>query len=124
MNKFILTLPMLLLLGCATANVSKNLKMVAFDEKVDADNLKSVGNVEGKDCTWYVFGYGVGLAPDARSAFQSAANQTEQSLIPGQETKAKGPGLKMVRNVSVQDGGFNAWLLRRSCIIVTGVGFQ
>ena len=112
------------LVACASASISQKLSTVAFEDKVDPANLKSIGNIEGKDCTWYVMGYAVGEDPTVRNAFSNAVNQRESNLIPGQTKAAKGPGLKVVKNVSVEEGGFNAYIATRRCMIVTGAGFQ
>lgn len=112
------------LVACASANVAQRLNVVAFDEKVDPAAMKSVGTIEGKDCTWYVWGYALGEEPTVRSAFANAVNQKEMNLIPGQEKVTKGAPLKVVRNVSVEQGGFNAYVAYRRCMIVTGAGFQ
>lgn len=112
------------LAACASSSIAQKLSMVSFDEKVNPSETKSIGNIEGKDCTWYVFGYGLGEDPTVRNAFSNAVNQKEMNLVPGQKTAAKGPGLKIVKNVSVENGGFNAYLASRSCVIVTGAGFQ
>lgn len=121
---FGLILSALELTGCASANTAQNFSMLAFDEKAKSDDLKSIGNIEGKDCTWYVLGYGVGEDPNVRNAFEHAMNQTEGSLIPGQAAKVKGARLKGVKNVSIENGGFNAYVASRRCITVTGVGLQ
>ena len=110
--------------ACASAPVAKNLNMVSFEEETQSTPARPIGNIEGKDCTWYVLGYGVGEAPSVRNAFASAVSQKEQSLIPGQEAKSKGEALRGVKNVSVQQSGFDAWLVRRYCMVVTGVGLQ
>lgn len=112
------------LVACASANVAQNLSIVAFDDKATSESLKSVGNIEGKDCTWYLLGYSVGEAPSVRNAFLNAMDQREGSLIPGQRATVKGTPLKAVKNVTVEGGGFNAYIASRSCVIVTGVGLQ
>ena len=117
-----LLLSLVELTSCASANTAQNLSMLSFDEKSKADDLKSIGNIEGKDCTWYVLGYGVGEDPSVRNAFQHAMNQSEGPLIPGQAVKVKGAGLKAVKNVSIENGGFNAYIASRRCTKVTGVG--
>lgn len=112
------------LAACASSSIAQKLNVVSFDEKANPADLKSIGNVEGKDCTWYVMGYGVGEDPTVRNAFSNAVNQKEMNLVPGQAAVAKGPGLKLVKNVSVENGGFNAYVATRHCMIVTGAGFQ
>lgn len=112
------------LAACASSSIAQKLNMVSFDEKANPAELKPIGNVEGKDCTWYVLGYGIGEDPTVRNAFSNAVNQKEMNLVPGQAAAVKGPALKIVKNVSVENGGFNAYLANRRCIVVTGAGFQ
>ncbi|WP_413287722.1 hypothetical protein [Bdellovibrio sp. HCB337] len=112
------------LMACASASVAQKLNVVSFDEKADPANLQSIGNIEGKDCTWYVMGYGVGEDPTVRNAFMNAVNQKEGSLVPGQKATTKGSPLKLVKHVAVEEGGFNAYVATRRCMIVTGAGFQ
>lgn len=121
-KKFIILAWVSQLIACASANVAQNLSMVSFDEKASAETLKPIGNIEGKDCTWYVLGYGIGEAPTVRSAFQNAIQQKEGSLIPGQKETSKGQALKAVKNISVENGGFNIYVASRACVVVTGVG--
>ncbi|MNL63072.1 hypothetical protein D3C87_1871630 [compost metagenome] len=71
-----------------------------------------------------MWGYAIGADPSVRNAFINAANQQEGSLIPGQATKSKGSPLKVVKNISVEEGGFNAYVASRRCVIVTGAGFR
>lgn len=124
MKYILLLLAAAQLTACASASVAQKLNFVAFDEKTDPEALKSIGSVEGKDCTWYVMGYGIGEDPNVRNAFLNAASQRETSLIPGQTAKYKGSPLKVVKNINVEEGGFNAYLASRRCVTVTGAGFQ
>lgn len=112
------------LVACASGNIAQNLSVVSFDDKATAESLHSIGNINGKDCTWYVLGYSIGEAPSVRNAFLNAMDQREGSLIPGQKATVKGAPLKAVKNVTVEGGGFNAYIASRSCVIVTGVGLQ
>lgn len=124
MKYFILLFLALQLAACASYNIAKNLNFVSFDENAKSDSLKSIGPVDGKDCTWYVAGYAIGEDPTVRKAFASAAAQEEGSLIPGQQSTKKGDSLKVVKNIAVESGGFNLWLVSRQCMIVTGAGFR
>lgn len=110
------------LVACASGNMAQNLSMVSFDDKATAESLKSIGNIDGKDCTWYVLGYSIGEAPTVRNAFFNAMAQREGSMVPGQNATLKGAPLKAVKNVTVEGGGFNAYIASRSCVVVTGVG--
>jgi uncharacterized lipoprotein YmbA len=112
------------LTACASASVAQKLNFVAFEDQVKVDQLTSAGNIDGKDCTWYVGGYALGMDPSVRNAFTNAASQHEGSLIPGQKMESKGAPLKVVRNISVEENGFNAYIASRRCVIVTGAGFR
>lgn len=124
MKKLIYLLLSAQLIGCATTHVSQNFSMLAFDDKGDTKNTRSVGNVEGKDCIWYVFGYPTGDQPTVRSAIYNAVYQKSDSLIPGQKSEPQGPPLKLIKNMSVSSSGFHAWALGRYCVVTTGVGLQ
>lgn len=111
--------------GCATVKIAENVKMVAFTDKPTTRETKSLGNIEGKDCTWYVWGYAMGTDPSVRTAFINTAEQSEE-IIPMMKKKKEGSsgGLSYLRNVAVDPSGFNAWLVSRSCMNVTGLGYQ
>lgn len=112
------------LTACATAKVAQELSTVGFDDKIDTNNLRSIGSIEGSDCTWYLFGWGIGPNPTVRTAFANTVKQRQDNLIPGQEATYSGGPLKVVKNVSVESGGFNAYIASRRCITVAGLGYQ
>lgn len=124
MKYILILIAMTQIVGCASASISQKLSFVSFEDKIKTTDLKSSGSIEGTDCTWYVGGYAIGMDPSVRNAFKNAAMQTEDSLIPGQEKKKKGDALKVIKNISVESGGFNAWIASRRCITVTGAGYQ
>jgi hypothetical protein len=65
------------------------------------------------------------MDPTVRSAFANASNQTEDGFVPGMAKKSNAAGpLKVIKNVSVEEGGFNAYVASRRCVTVTGVGFR
>lgn len=112
----------LLAQGCASSQIAKDFRMISLEEK--PTELKSIGPVEGKDCTWSAFGYRIGDEPNVANAFNSAAEQKEQSLVPGEKAKVHGTGLKAIKNISVENSGFGIWVVGRSCIVVKGAGYQ
>ena len=122
--KTLITLLLLPLAGCASASLAQKLSVVSFEEKAKPNELQSIGGVDGKDCTWYIAGYPMGAAPSARNAFLNAASQKEDALVPGQSATNKGAPLKVIKNVSVERSGFDAWILARSCVVVNGAGFR
>ncbi|MNJ94911.1 hypothetical protein D3C87_126150 [compost metagenome] len=126
MKYFVLSLFALSLLqGCASVKVAENVKMVSFSDKPTTKETKALGNIEGKDCTWYVLGYPLGHSPTVRTAFQNTAEQSEEK-IPLMKAKKEGAvgNISYIRNVSVEPSGFSAWVVGRSCMNVTGVGYQ
>lgn len=120
MNTGILLLVAGLLSACASTQTAKQFRYISYEETPTPQ--KSVGTLEGKDCAWSVLGYSLGQ-PNVRTAFANAAAQKGDALIPFREGEAKGPPLKSVRNVTVEDGGFNAWVASRSCVVVTAEGY-
>ena len=78
MKNIFYSLIALQLIGCASANISQNFTMLAFDEKADVQNTKNIGNIEGKDCLWYAFGYPIGEQPTVRTAIQNAVHQRKR----------------------------------------------
>lgn len=113
------------LIGCASTKVAENVKMIAFKDKEPGKVEKSLGNIEGKDCTWRILGYPLGFDPNVRNAFINTSQQKEEK-VPFQNSKKAGANgdISYLRNVSVNPSGFSAYIVGRSCINVTGVGFQ
>lgn len=112
----------LVLAACASTKVAKDLRYVSFEEK-NQKALQSVGTIEGRDCKWSVLGYRLGEEPSVRVAFQNAMEQRDGNFIPGQDLKKKGDSLKEVKNITVEQGGLNLWVVGRQCIIITGAGY-
>lgn len=112
--------------GCATYNYAQNVKMVSFDD--NGQKGKSVGNIRGEDCTWTVLGYQLGGVPTVDRAFRNARNQAgtmESAGIDFSGGKDRGGApLRYVNNVSTANDGFNAGVIAKTCIVVTGVGYQ
>jgi hypothetical protein len=108
--------------GCASALIAKNFGVVSFEDSAKPIEYRSVGNIEGKDCMWSVFGYPTGSLPTVRSAFRNAVHQKEQALVPGQAAISNGTPVRALKNATVNSDYFNVWALSRNCIVVTGVG--
>jgi hypothetical protein len=121
MRKCIFILAALFAVGCASSQTAKQLRYIGYEETPTPQ--KSIGSIEGKDCSWHILGHSLG-APDVRNAFINAASQKSEGFIPGQSGDAKGAPLKSVRNVTVESGGFDVWVAGRSCVIVTAEGFR
>lgn len=110
----------LLLVGCASTQTAKQFRYISYEDKPSAQ--KSIGTIEGKDCSWSVLGYSMGQ-PNVRSAFTNAAERKKEGFIPGQSGSATGPQLKAIHNVTVENDGFSLWVVGRSCVVVTGEGY-
>jgi hypothetical protein len=107
--------------ACASTQTAKQVRYIGYQETPGPE--KSIGTIEGKDCSWSVLGYSLG-SPTVRSAFSNAANQRKEGFMPGQVGETTGSRLKAIKNVSVEDDGFNVWVLGRRCMVVVGEGFQ
>lgn len=112
--------------GCASYNYAQNLKMVSFEE--NGVKGKSIGNIRGEDCTWTILGYQLGGAPTLDRAFRNVRNQAgtlESAGLDISDAKNRGGSpLRYVNNVSTANDGFNAGVMSKTCIVVTGVGYQ
>lgn len=109
-----------LAVGCASTQTSKQFKYISYEEKPAA--TKSIGIVEGRDCSWHIMGYSLG-EPTVRSAFINAAEGKREGFVPGQSRGTSGPELKSLRNVSVENEGFNLGFAGRTCVVVAGEGY-
>ena len=114
----------LLCCGCATYNYADNVKMISFDENVQKG--KSVGQVRGEDCTWTVLGMQLGGLPTVDRAFNNARNGagTMESAGFSSSSAPKADGLRYVNNVTTKHDGFNAGVVAKNCIVVTGMGYK
>lgn len=122
----VLSLSGLFLSGCATYNYANRVKMVAFDD--DLSKGKSAGPIRGEDCTWRVLGYSLGGAPTLDRAFINAKNQAGAAESAGfadvAGKKGRGQALRYVNNVSTKNEGFDAVVVGKQCIVVTGIGHR
>ncbi len=119
MKSSLLVLPFLLG-ACASTQVAKQFRYISYEDTPTPQ--KSVGNIEGRDCSWSVLGYSMGQ-PTVRSAFSNAVAQRTEGFIPGQSGETKGSQLKTFKNVTVEDDGFHAWVVGRTCVVVAGEGY-
>ncbi len=109
--------------GCAIYKYANNVKMVSFSD--DISKGKSVGNVRGEDCTWSVLQYKLGGAPTIDKAFintKKQANTLQSAGFSG--SAAQADALRYVLNVHTENEGFNAYVLKKDCLVVTGVGYR
>ena len=123
MNRMLLA-GALLLSGCATYNYAANVKMISFDDNVEKG--KSVGQIHGEDCTWKILGVQLGGLPTVDRAFTNARTgaDTMESAGFSSSGKKNSDGLRYVNNVTSKTDGFDAGVVAKNCIIVTGVGYK
>ncbi len=110
--------------SCATYNYADNMKLVGFDDAPKKG--QSMGNIRGEDCTWTILGYKLGGDPTIDKAFINAKNQAgtlESAGITTSNAKSNN-ALRYITNVSTKNDGFNAGVVAKNCLIVSGVGFQ
>ena len=114
------------LAGCATYNYAEKVKMVSFSD--DVSKGKSVGPIRGEDCTGRVLGYQLGGAPTLDRAFINAMNQAGGVEAAGfgsvTGNSGRGQRIRYVNNVSTKPEGFDAVVVGKQCIVVSGVGYQ
>lgn len=109
--------------GCASYKYANNVKMVSFSD--DISKGKSVGNVRGEDCTWTVFNQPLGGAPTIDKAFINTKKQASTLQSAGfSNTADQADALRYVNNVHTEREGFNAYILKKDCLVVTGVGYR
>ncbi len=113
MKKIILLAMALNISGCASYNYAQNMKLVSFDDNLQKG--QAVGNIRGEDCTWKVLGYQLGGLPTLDRAFVNARSQGGEN--------ASSP-LRYVNNLSTATDGFDAGIVGKNCIVVTGVGYR
>ena len=81
----------LLLSGCATYQFAEKVKFLSFSD--DLSKGKSVGNIEGEDCTWQILGYELGGAPRVERAVKNAQLQRDGGSLSGSMGMSKKHGL-------------------------------
>jgi hypothetical protein len=72
-------------------------------------------------------GYKMGGDPTVDRAFSNAKNQAGGMEAAGFDKSGKdrsGPPLRYVNNVHTANDGFNAGVVGKQCIVVTGVGYR
>lgn len=123
LQQTILRLGLLSLVACAQYPYAAKLKMVSFDNNLAQGT--SVGNIRGEDCTWTVMGQQLGGNPTIDKAFINAKNQAGAWEAAGfTDGKAKSQGIRYVNNVTTTNEGFNAMVVGKKCLVVTGVGYR
>ena len=101
-----------LLAGCQTLRLAKNVKLIGFEDDVQAG--KGVGPLRGEDCQWIVFGYPLSGEVKLDRAFQAARSASN----------AKGD-VRYINNVKTEWDGFNAAnIVAKNCLVVKAVGYR
>lgn len=123
MKKVLGFLPLFFLVSCAQYKYASKVKMVSFSD--DVKKGKSVGAIQGKDCTWMVLGYWLGGQPTLDKAFMNAKDQAGflQSAGVGGDSDTK-DNLRYINNVSTENEGWNIGFLGKKCLVVNGVGYK
>lgn len=109
--------------GCASYNYAQNVKMVAFSD--DVTKGKSVGQVEGQDCTWTLLGYKLGGEPTISKAFSNTHKQADFMQSAGMSSTHENTNtVRYVNNVTSSRTGFNAYVVGKDCLVVKGIGYK
>ena len=75
--------------------------------------------------TWTVFNQPLGGAPTIDKAFINTKKQANTMQSAGLSTTAdQADALRYVLNVHTEREGFNAYVLKKDCLVVTGVGYR
>lgn len=123
MKKILITMMLpLFFTSCANYKYANKIKLVSFDD--DVSKGKSIGAIQGKDCTWTILGYKLGGHPTLDKAFINAKRQAgflESAGISDDSNKNK--NLRYINNVSTENEGFNAVIIAKQCLVVNGVGY-
>jgi len=110
--------------GCASYQHAQNVKMISFSD--DLSKGQSAGQIEGEDCTWQIFGYQLGDEPTISKAFMNTQNQADMlgsaGLKVGKSNQQK--AIRYMNNVSTENGGFDAKIIGKKCLIVKGAGYK
>lgn len=119
------TLGLTMLCSCATYNYAQRVKTISFDDNLSKG--QAVGPIRGEDCTWSVMGRVLGTAPTIDRAFLNAKSQSGALSSAGLGVLAKEDGSKSIRyinNATTSNEGFNAYVVGKQCLVVTGVGYR
>ena len=119
------TLGLVLLSSCATYNYAQRVKTISFDDNITKG--QAVGPIRGEDCTWKVLGYQLGGAPTIDRAFINAKEQASGLTAAGMsflDKKNEKAPLRYINNATTANDGFDAYVVGKQCLVVTGVGYR
>lgn len=121
-----LTLGLLFVTSCANYKYAHKVKTISFDDNIAKG--KAVGPIRGEDCTWTVLGQQLGGAPTIDKAFINAKTQAGSLHAAGfgalDSNKTANNEIRYINNATTSNEGFNAYLLGKQCLVVTGVGYR
>ncbi len=124
-TSILLTLGLVFVSSCATYNYAQKVKTIAFDDNITKG--LSIGPIRGEDCTWTVLGRQLGGQPTIDRAFINARTGGGSLASAGLSALEKNDGSKAIRyinNATTANEGFNAYVVGKQCLVVTGVGYR
>lgn len=125
MRAFALFSSVFLLGACTTYEYAQNVKLVSFEDDVSPG--KSVGPIRGDDCNWMILGYWIGGMPTLDQAFANARTQTRSSIgdaFGGSKATLSDKTVRYMTNVHTGRDGFNAGVIGKNCLTVSGTGYR
>lgn len=111
--------------GCVTYPDVKEIKTIGYSD--DVSKGKSTGQFSADDCVWQVFGYWLGGNPDVSRAIANARTQKKSNIGDafgaGTEATTGGQSIRYANNITTKYTGFNAYIVGKSCVEVSGMGY-
>jgi hypothetical protein len=112
-----------LLSACTTHQTIKEIKMVSFDD--DVRQGQSVGQITADDCNFYILGYAIGNPPSISTAIKNAQTQKTTGIADAiTNEKSTNQAIRYMNNVTVKPGGFDAYVVKKNCIQISGLGYR
>jgi hypothetical protein len=108
--------------GCGTIQPFKEIRHIGYDEVPTRG--KSLGRVEGSDCSYKFFGHWFGY-PSLDRALDNASSGRSSSITEsvGGRSGIQGKGVKYLNNVRYEQSFFDIWFFGQDCLIVKGKGY-
>ena len=105
----------------------KQLRMVA-SSAAEPQKSEQTGPIVGRKCAWHFFSASFSNPPSVQQALNSAMinrNETQWEAIAGSSsTEAiQLNEIRLINNIVVETSGFDAWLIGRQCVFVSGLGY-
>ncbi len=114
-QKRLLLVLILIVQSCASYQTAQQIKIVSFDFDKDKNFTQgtSIGPIKGEACAWTIFGHQIGESPTVERAISMARNRNHKD----------GQQLRYINNLSSNMKSFNAGVLSKQCVTVTGIGY-